>query len=180
MVYRFELARNRRILALPAIVVMAALISGALLVWVHPLLGGAGLVLTAWFGYHFIKLFANQLQSRISTTEDGVVFYTGSGEKIELGWEQITHAGHFHGDDGSSMLFVYNDPDDRLLKIPPQFSDFDQLEAEILEYVSDPLSLTGSAEGGVEAALREIIGVDEPIDADNDSDPNQYSDDSSI
>ncbi len=149
---------------MPGIVMLAALGSVGLLIWVHPLLGVTGVLLTAWFGYHFLKYFGYQMNSRVSTTDDGVTCHTATGEVVSMPWASVTHAGRFQVHGRLVSVYLYDDEEDRLLKIPPHFSDIDQLEDELASNLDQITHLEGDAEDGLEEALKELLGTDEPID----------------
>lgn len=161
VVYHFEIAKSPRVLLIPAIVVVLAGASLALAVLVNALLGLVALGITIWVGYHFLKAFRHQLASRISTTDEGITCYTSVGEKVQMEWAQITLAGRYLVAASRRLLFLYDDANDRLIKIPPQFSDYDQLEGELAERVEQMLEIEGDESEDVEAALRGRLNLDQ-------------------
>jgi len=131
MVYRISPLSNPRLLALPILLVglpafgIFALLNFGLLLGI--VLFGASL----FFDYHLFRFTLQHVKSRIDTDEKGMRCVTPAKEELHLPWESITHSGGIREKGKGRVLFVYASDEDRLLKIPKEYSRFDRLEEEI-------------------------------------------------
>ena len=125
-----------------------------------------GVILTgvgALFGYNLFKLSRSTLQSRIVTSESSVTFDFGKGHADEFIWEQITHAGTFREPKGKRMVFVYEEPSDRLVTIPDEYESYDQLVEEIRIGTSSVFETVDLAtQASLNDYLRNQMEPDEP------------------
>ena len=93
-----------------------------------------GVILTAvggLFGYNLLKLSRSTLQSKVVTSESSVTFDFGKGHADEFMWDDITHSGTFREPKGKHMVFVYEEPTDRLVTIPDEYEAYDRLVEEV-------------------------------------------------
>ena len=133
MVYRITFLSNPRLLvlllllaALPAFGAVALVIFGLLLGLI--ILGGA-----LFLDYYLLRFTIQHLKSRIDTGENGIQCLTPAKEELFLPWERITHSGTFCEKRKRVQLFVYCSEEDRLLKIPDEYSRFRSLVEEVRE-----------------------------------------------
>ena len=158
MVYRFNIRKNPRVILLGVIPAVLLIGSVALLILVQPLLGLGALAVSAYVSYHLVKFLRNNVKSEIRTYDDELVCDTSMGEKTQIEWKSITHAGRYFVGDELALLFVYNETDDKLLTIPFQYSQMDELEREIRDQVNDMMELRGERDGLV-GCLKEYLGI---------------------
>jgi hypothetical protein len=134
MNYRISFASNPKLLllflfmlVLPAAAVFALLSFGIFL-------GVIAIALALFFEYSLIRFTINHLKSRIDTEESGIRCFTPEKEELFYHWSSITHAGSYREKRrGGGYLFIYDSSEDKLLKIPDEYSDFDRLTQEIRE-----------------------------------------------
>ncbi len=138
--------------------------SVALAIYVNVALGIVALLISGFFGFHFVRLFVNTIKSHVRLTNDELICKTPMGKESRIAWSNITHAGSYRSFEGEKDLFVYAEGDDRLLAIPDQYENIDQLEAEIADRISvDLLSLEGAESEDLSDLLREIVAPEEEI-----------------
>ena len=136
MIYRLSLAANPKIfllllflLLLPPAGIFALLNFGIVL-------GIIALAAALYFDYHMLKFLIGHIKSRIETSEMGIKCRTPVGESLEFSWSGITHAGSVAGKKTPYALFIYSEPEDRLLKIPAGYTDFESLHKEIRDHTA--------------------------------------------
>jgi hypothetical protein len=131
MVYRISLASNPRlilifliILALPAAGVAAVIFLG--IFW--------GIVTCAaalFMDYHLCRYTLNILKSRVRTDDEGIRCITPDKEELFFPWDAVTYAGSCREKGDRPSLFLYSEAENKFLKIPDEYSQFHQLEAEL-------------------------------------------------
>jgi hypothetical protein len=164
MTYRFRLSSNPRAVLLPLISVAIVAGAVALIIFANVLLGIITLIVGGFIGYHVMKLFVNTLRSAVETSEDDIACAMPMGREIRIQWQHVTHAGSYTDAKGERDLFVYSESEDRLLTIPPQYEDTDNLEQEILEKSGiELLRLSGEDPEDLADALREIVAPEDEI-----------------
>ncbi len=131
MIYRLSLAANPKIfllflflLLLPPAGIFALLNFGIIL-------GIIALAAALYFDYHMLKFLIGHIKSRIETNDKGITCLTPMGEALEFTWSTITHAGSVTGKKTPYSLFIYNEEEDKLLKIPAGYTGFESLREEI-------------------------------------------------
>ncbi len=126
-----SLASNPRLMALALVVLAMFGVSIAGFVTLTPLYGIIFLALALFLAYNFARFAGGSLRSRISTSEEGISFVMPTRERESLAWEAITHAGYCTQARGKPFLFVYSEPQDRLISIPREYTDFDALVEQV-------------------------------------------------
>jgi hypothetical protein len=153
---------NPRILAgiVLALVLIAAGIAAFFLLG---LVGGVLAVAAALFvDMNLLRLLRRQLATRIETSTDRILFTLAGNETASFPWEKISFAGSVtsadgHGRRGDPRLFVYDEPDDRLMSIPGEYENVDTLAAELREK-TDFRELALARGETLKDKLRELIG----------------------
>jgi hypothetical protein len=155
---------NPRILA--AIVMALVLIAAG--IGVFFLLGlVAGLIAMAaalFVDWSVLRLLRRQLATRIETKPDMILFTLAGNETVSFPWEKISFAGSVTGADtrgrgrrGAPRLFIYDEPDDRMMSISGEYENVDALEAELRER-TDFRDLTLDSDETLKDKLRQLIG----------------------
>ena len=86
------------------------------------------------YAFYFIYKYLHEtLKSRIITNDEGIRFILPDDEKLSFSWGEITHAGLFQDKKGKETLFVYKEPDDKLMSIGPEFILFNSLKEIVRE-----------------------------------------------
>ena len=136
VIYRAIKLRVRFILfiftvaALPVIGVLALIYVDGLFRIIVP-------VAAFFVAYHVMKFAVSHLKSYIETGSDGLSGLSTINESLEFSWAGITDAGRLTGK-SASMLFVYDEAEDRLLTIPQEYRGWRELEQEIRDNVGVP------------------------------------------
>jgi len=129
MIYRFNMKKSPRsiiVILLSFIFALGAFISLLYLQFPWNVIFAA---LSVFFSIFFWKTTKKQKQSHIQTHDEGISGITGFGEKISLDWSTISHQGIWNTK--PRTLFLYSEEDDQLLVIPDEYTQFDQLLADI-------------------------------------------------
>ena len=133
MVYRITVASNPRVLIIVALVVLAPAVGVASFFFVHPLIAVGLSALGAFFSYAFGKFLKQTLGSRIETSDEGLAFDLGPGDRAFFRWDEITLAGRYSEGKGKKYLYVYKEDGDRLMTIPDEYAGFPRLVAAVAE-----------------------------------------------
>jgi hypothetical protein len=136
MTYRITWRSNPRIIA--GFVLAPALpIIGIVSFLVLPPLAGA--IITSvgvYIGYQIAKFLRSSLASTVVTRGDGITI-EAAGEVSDYTWSEITYAGIYRETNGKPMLYVYNEPSDRLITVPDEYESFEQMADEIQRGVGE-------------------------------------------
>lgn len=136
MRYSFKRRGNRGLYLLSG---AAVLLTAATLITplIFPGLIGLGIALIAgYLAYQVIRFLIRHLRSNILTHDDGLTFLFPSGTVERLRWEEITHAGTIRTSEGTTVIFIYAEGDDRLATIPEEYEKLDQLMLELKQRVA--------------------------------------------
>ena len=178
MTYRITIRSNPRVIGIFILVPALPAIGVVTFFLLPPVVGVILTGVGALFGYNLFKLSRSTLQSKIITSETSVIFDFGQGHADEFTWEQITHAGTFREPKGKRMVFVYEEPTDRLVTIPDEYESYDQLVEEVKNGTASVFEKVDLAtQASLTDYLRGQLESDEPSDedsSDEDVDPDNY------
>jgi hypothetical protein len=156
MVYRISLFTNPKIFlvfliifVLPAAAVLSFFIF-------NTLIGIVAVGVSLYINYHLIKFIIGHLTSRVETGVRGITCKTPMNETIEFSWDKISHAGSFGSPKSKPGLFIYNEENDRLVKIPRDYGSFDTLVKELKGRTAF-LEIELSEGESLEDRLRQIV-----------------------
>ena len=155
---------NPRLLLVYAILpVLVAAGVGAIFL-LGPLFGIIALGVALFIAWSVLKLLRRQLTTRLETLTDDIVFFLPGDEKVVYPWEKISFAGIAVEQDAKGRprtrerrLFIYNEPDDRMIAVTDEFENLDKLAAELREKTDFRELLLQPGET-LKAKLREIVG----------------------
>jgi hypothetical protein len=132
MIHRITLRSHPRLLLL--VLLGLALIGAAVLalLFLGLLTGIVALAAAAYLVYLLARFLLSHLQSWVETTDRGLRCRMSDGELLDLPWASVTVAGRAvpprRPRGGLPTLFVYCEPQDRLLRVPDEYSGFAGLE----------------------------------------------------
>ena len=157
MVYRYQVAKNRRVLILP--IVSGLLIAGslAILALVHPLGGIIALAISGLISYFLVKFYFTSVSSVVRITDDGLHGTTPIGSAYWMAWEDVSMAGTFESPGKAPELFLYAEKEDRLFRIPDVYANRSEMIDELATYCGPMLSLTGAEPGDLVGQLRDRL-----------------------
>jgi hypothetical protein len=130
--YRITVRSNPRLLVIPVLVVgllglaLAAFTAG-------PLLGIVAVAFAGYIAYALVRFVRKQLACVVDVLEDTLVLDLYGEEKIAVAWRDLTHLGVARDGRKRRVLFLYREPEDKLLVVPDEFESFDNLVAEVAE-----------------------------------------------
>jgi hypothetical protein len=133
MIYRITVRSNPRILIVAALVVVGPAVGIASFFFSPPIIAIILTAVGAFFSYAFGKFLRQTLRSRIETTEAGLSFDSGAGDRSFFAWEDITLAGRYAEAKNKEYLFIYKENGDRLITVPDEYERFPQLIAAVAE-----------------------------------------------
>ena len=120
------------------IVVMAALVLGALLVavLVQVVVGLLALALLGYLCFRIVRVTRKHLASYVATDDDGVTICEFGEETNTYPWAEVTCAGRARRHDGRELVFVYLERQERLFTITPEFENFQALHDDLRRRVA--------------------------------------------
>jgi hypothetical protein len=131
VLYRLSFRANPRMILLP--VVLVGLIALGIVAWrfAGPVIGIAVLAIGAYVDVQIVRFVSKHLRSWVRTSDEGLSCRLPNGSTLHFDWESLTRAGLCLRPGSRSILFLYDEGQDRLLSIPDEYSRFDELEREI-------------------------------------------------
>ena len=132
---RMTLRSNPR--ALVPVAVVAALVAGAVLLvaLVQVIVGLAALLLVGYFGYRIVRFVVKHFASYLAADDGGVAICEFGEETHRHPWGEVTFAGHARAADGTELLYVYVEKDDRLMTVSREFENFTPMRGELRRHV---------------------------------------------
>ena len=123
--------------ALVPVAVVAALVAGAVLLaaLVQVVVGLAALLLVGYLGYRILRFLVKHLASYVAADDGGVTICEFGEETHRHPWSEVTFAGHARAADGTELLYVYVDKDDRLMTVSREFENFSPLRGELARHL---------------------------------------------
>lgn len=167
MEYRVSFASSPRLYWLVAIMVAFVLIAAVLFFLVHPIAGIIAGAIAAYMDFQLYRFMKGQLKGYIRTDDEGVSCLTALGDKVRFEWSELTHAGTYKNEAGKANrwgVFLYDENQDSLVSVPSEFSDLEQLAAEVQEH-AQALEFDLSDGKSLRERLQETLGVDSSPDA---------------
>jgi hypothetical protein len=157
MISRITLSSNPKMIVFIGML-LAFLAAGALLIiFVNPLIGIIVVALALYISYNMYKVLRDQFKSRITTDESTIHFLLPGNEEYTFKWEDVTHSGLFvHSGKKKRQLFLYREPEDKLIAIPDEFTDFEAL-IDILRQKTPFRTLEQQGKEDLNEALKKIV-----------------------
>lgn len=160
--YKITVTSNPRtlwVLIITAVLIGASI---ALTIMAGPIIGIVCAGFSAFIIYKFVSYTLTVLQHRVITDENGITFQFDTNKSTSIPWEEITHTGEFQtGTSRKYHLFVYREPNDTFMKIPPEFADFSVLREEIRRHTGNRFSTVELSVGTtIEEHLRQLLATE--------------------
>lgn len=133
MEYRVTVKSNPRILILFSVIALIPLAAVLLIVLWSPIAGVILLAIGGYVDYHLIKFARLQLASYVRTDEDGIRGLSGISEKVDIEWDDVTHAGVATESGTRAAAFVYAEGEDQLITVPSEYENFEHFVTELGE-----------------------------------------------
>ena len=135
MTYRVSLRSNPRLNLLLVVVGLVSLTAIVVFAAFGVLAGVVALAVAVYIDYQLIKFLKLQLASLVDVSEDGLHCITSAGETLDFPWDSVTHAGVCMSRRHHKTIFLYDEPEDKLVTIPHSFGSIDNLETEISSHI---------------------------------------------
>jgi hypothetical protein len=168
MIYRITLSSNPKSIL---VILLAVLLptAGVLSFQILPSFISVVLViLGVYLSYQLFKFLKNIFLSSIEVSEYGMKFRITAKETASLSWESISFAGMCRQEKMKPSVFLYNETDDRLLTIPSEYTNFENLLIELKEWLPiEIVEIELSRSETIRDYLRDKLGL-EGKEPDND------------
>ena len=132
MIYKYDLKTNKK--AYVPYLIIGAMVLTALSTFLF-LSSVLAVIITAialWIASKMLKSMKNIVSSRVETYTEGFNVYLSDGTKLEFEYPLISHAGLITNTD---FVFAYEESIDRIVQLPPVFTDFSDFIEELKENV---------------------------------------------
>lgn len=134
MIHRMTLRSNPRLIWLYLLLAAMPLFGLAVFLSVQGIVGVIGLIAAGFITYQLVTFTRERVRARLETTADGLRCIRPGAETLDLRWPDVTQAGLARQRGEKPALFLYAEAQDRLLMLPREFSDFDQLVAHVRQH----------------------------------------------
>lgn len=132
MIYKYDLKTNKK--AYVPYLIIGAMVLTALCTFLF-LSSVLAVIITAialWIASKMLKSMKNIVSSRVETYTEGFNVYLSDGTKLEFEYPLISHAGLITN---TGFVFAYEESIDRIVQLPPVFTDFSNFIEELKENV---------------------------------------------
>lgn len=132
MIYKYDLKTNKK--AYVPYLIIGAMVLTALSTFLF-LSSFLAVIITAialWIASKMLKSMKNIVSSRVETYTEGFNVYLSDGTKLEFEYPLISHAGLITN---TGFVFAYEESIDRIVQLPPVFTDFSDFIEELKENV---------------------------------------------
>ena len=155
--------------ALVPVAVVAALVAGAVLVaaLVQVVVGLVALLLTGYLAYRIVRFIIKHLASYVAADDDGVTICEFGEDTHHHPWGEVTFAGQARAADGTELLYVYVEQDDRLMTVSREFENFTLLGQELERHVP-PTNVELASGESLSDRLRGLLPDSETSEPDHD------------
>ena len=152
--------------ALVPVAVVAALVAGAVLLaaLVQLIVGLAALLLVGYLGYRIVRFLVKHFASFVAAADDGVTICEFGEETHRHPWREVTFAGHARAADGTELLYVYVEKEDRLMTVSREFENFSPMRGELARHVP-PTDLELAAGESLSDHLRRRLPAEDSGDS---------------
>ena len=155
--------------ALVPVAVVAALVAGAVLVaaLVQVVVGLVALLLTGYLAYRILRFIIKHLASYVAADDDGVTICEFGEDTHHHPWGEVTFAGQARAADGTELLYVYVEQDDRLMTVSREFENFALLGEELKRHIR-PTNVELASGESLSDRLRGLLPDSETSEPDHD------------
>lgn len=132
MIYKYDLKTNKK--AYVPYLIIGAMVLTALctFLFLSPVLAVIITAIALWIASKMLKSMKNIVSSRVETYTEGFNVYLSDGTKLEFEYPLISHAGLITN---TGFVFAYEESIDRIVQLPPVFTDFSDFIEELKENV---------------------------------------------
>lgn len=185
MIYKYDLKTNKK--AYVPYLIIGAMVLTALSTFLF-LSSVLAVIITAialWIASKMLKSMKNIVSSRVETYTEGFNVYLSDGTKLEFEYPLISHAGLITN---TGFVFAYEESIDRIVQLPPVFTDFSDFIEELKENVPCYKDYTLEEGQTIIDWLKKELGITEESenekatfdDSDKDSENEEVSEENSV
>lgn len=134
MIYKYYSKASKKSWQLYALVA-GCVIAGIVSCFIFSYLAGIALFTAAIYILIIIRKNMKKIKAaRLSTTDEGFTAYKTDGSYTQFTWEEITSIFKTTNDERKNFLWIYNKNEDKSLRLPPLFENFQDFEEELREH----------------------------------------------
>ena len=134
MIYKYYSKASKKSWQLYALVA-GCVIAGIVSCFIFSYLAGIALFTAAIYILIIIRKNMKKIKAaRLSTTDEGFTAYKTDGSYTQFTWEEITSIFKTTNDERKNFLWVYNKNEDKSLRLPPLFENFQDFEEELRKH----------------------------------------------
>lgn len=185
MIYKYDLKTNKK--AYVPYLIIGAMVLTALctFLFLSPVLAVIITAIALWIASKMLKSMKNIVSSRVETYTEGFNVYLSDGTKLEFEYPLISHAGLITN---TGFVFAYEESIDRIVQLPPVFTDFSDFIEELKENVPCYKDYTLEEGQTIIDWLKKELGITEESenekatfdDSDKDSENEEVSEENSV
>jgi hypothetical protein len=127
MRHTITISSNPRMILLFFIVVALPTAGVLLLVFAGAVVGIAALAAAAYLDYSLLRFFRNHIRSWVDSSDAELKCRLPDGELLVFPWDKVAAAGYCIQERGRPFLFVYREEGDKLVTIPREYGNFQDL-----------------------------------------------------
>ena len=117
------------------LLVAGCIVAGIVSCFIFSIFAGVALFTAAIYILIIIRKNMKKIKAaRLSTTDEGFTAYKTDGSYTQFTWEEITSIFKTTNDERKNFLWVYNKNEDKSLRLPPLFENFQDFEEELREH----------------------------------------------
>ena len=132
MMYKYDLKTNKKAYVPYLIIGVMVLTVLSTFLFLSSVLAVIITAIALWIASKMLKSMKNIVSSRVETYTEGFNVYLSDGTKLEFEYPLISHAGLITN---TGFVFAYEESIDRIVQLPPVFTDFTDFIEELKENV---------------------------------------------
>ena len=130
--YKYDLKTNKKAYVPYLIIGVMVLTVLSTFLFLSSVLAVIITAIALWIASKMLKSMKNIVSSRVETYTEGFNVYLSDGTKLEFEYPLISHAGLITN---TGFVFAYEESIDRIVQLPPVFTDFTDFIEELKENV---------------------------------------------
>ncbi len=178
MIYQYKMKMSKKSFPVYAMGFGSLAVAISAFFWANTLTAVLFVGVALFIDYQILKTIRRIAGARVVTFTEGFVVHMTDGTKMEFDWEKVDYSGVITNGEHPGMIFAYNEGDDKIIQLPPVFSDFDQLVEELKENTPFKEYQLEEGETSIIDHLKNMLGLnsDEEEDDDDEAEDSEDSD----
>ena len=157
MKYRITFKHNPKLYLLVLAATIVPII-GIILLFFITILGIILLILGFFISFNSLRFLSGLYKSYIHTYDDGITFQMIDKNIFRYKWQEINITGLVKQENVKLFYFLYNESDDKLLKVPFDYENIESLEID-LKNNSDYKIYDLTSDETIEDKIKEVLNI---------------------